>query len=209
MEEKNEVLNKTKLQQWCEEKTEKIIDDLDKFFNNFPDYKSMNIYPIFSNILSCNNKLLLLKDRKFENEDDVEFCFQCFQDIISTINLKVVYVPSQQTFCMFMGWTDRIYKEMLKSNITEIQDMMQFIEQYLIENQMSAGQVGLTKQNLTKFRAQLAGDHGQNLVTQKEQNEDKRARRLQSKDELFKKLKDMGYTGPTIDNVDNSSNKKR
>ena len=101
----NEVLAKSKLQQWCEDKTTNIISDVQQFFVECPEYKSMNVYPIFSKILSRDNKLLKLKERKFDDPEDVEFCFQCFQDIMATINLKVVYVPSIQTFCMFMGWT--------------------------------------------------------------------------------------------------------
>ena len=194
----NEVLAKSKLQQWCEDKTTNIISDVQQFFVECPEYKSMNVYPIFSKILSRDNKLLKLKERKFDDPEDVEFCFQCFQDIMATINLKVVYVPSIQTFCMFMGWTSRIYKQMLNDSPEEIQDMMQVINEYILENQISAGQQGLLKQNLTKFRAQLAGDQGQNLVTQKEQNEENRSnKKIKSKEELLKDLKNMGYKVPT------------
>lgn len=198
LENKNEVLTKSKLQQWCEDKTTDIISDIQQFFDECPGYQTMNVYPIFSKILSRDNKMLKLKDRKFDNPEDVEFCFQCFQDIMATINLKVVYVPSIQTFCMFMGWTSRIYKQMLNDSPTDIQDMMQVINEYILENQISAGQQGLLKQNLTKFRAQLAGDQGQNLVTQKEQNEENRSnKKIKSKEELLKDLKNMGYKGPT------------
>lgn len=194
----NEVLAKSKLQQWCEDKTTNIISDVQQFFVECPEYKSMNVYPIFSKILSRDNKLLKLKERKFDDPEDVEFCFQCFQDIMATINLKVVYVPSIQTFCMFMGWTSRIYKQMLNDSPEEIQDMMQVINEYILENQISAGQQGILKQNLTKFRAQIAGDQGQNLVTQKEQNEENRSnKKIKSKEELLKDLKNMGYKVPT------------
>lgn len=194
----NEVLAKSKLQQWCEDKTTNIISDVQQFFVECPEYKSMNVYPIFSKILSRDNKLLKLKERKFDDSEDVEFCFQCFQDIMATINLKVVYVPSIQTFCMFMGWTSRIYKKMLNDSPEEIQDMMQVINEYILENQISAGQQGILKQNLTKFRAQIAGDQGQNLVTQKEQNEENRSnKKIKSKEELLKDLKNMGYKVPT------------
>lgn len=195
---KNEVLAKSKLQQWCEDKTTNIISDVQQFFVECPEYKSMNVYPIFSKILSRDNKLLKLKERKFDNPEDVEFCFQCFQDIMATINLKAVYVPSIQTFCMFMGWTSRIYKQMLNDSPEEIQDMMQVVNEYILENQISAGQQGILKQNLTKFRAQIAGDQGQNLVTQKEQNEENRSnKKIKSKEELLKDLKNMGYKVPT------------
>ena len=76
--------------------------------------------------------------------------------------------------------------------------MMQVINEYILENQISAGQQGILKQNLTKFRAQIAGDQGQNLVTQKEQNEENRSnKKIKSKEELLKDLKNMGYKVPT------------
>lgn len=108
---------------------------------------SMNVYPIILNILSTDNKVMKLKDRQFDEVEDVEFCFDMFKDIMSTINLHVIYVPNQQSFCMFMGWTDRIYKKMLNNSLEDIQDMMQFVNEYIIACQTSAGQTGIAKQN--------------------------------------------------------------
>lgn len=201
---KDEVLEKSKIQKWCEVKHKKITDDLMVFFEQYKGkLNSINIYPIISKILGTDNSIMKLKDREFDEAEDVETCFEAFKDIMATINLNVVYIPSQQSFCMFMGWTDRIYKKMLNSSTEDIQDMMQLINEYLIECQASAGQSGFAKQNLTKFRMQMAGDHGHNLVTQKEQNEDDRSRKtMKSKDELIKKLKDMGAKGPTVENAE-------
>lgn len=206
----NEVLEKTKIQKWCEEKHHKIINDLMEFFEtNKGKLSSMNIYPIISNILSVDNKVMKLKDRQFDEVEDVEFCFDMFKDIMSTINLHVIYVPSQQSFCMFMGWTDRIYKKMLSGTTEDIQDMMQLINEYILECQASAGQIGITKQNLTKFRMQLAGEHGQNLVTQKEQNEENRSnKKMKGFDELYKQLENMGSKGLTVENGKKLSKKR-
>ena len=206
-----ETLAESKIQKWCKDKHDRIIDMLYDFFSNNKDkLSSMNVYPIISNILSTDNKMIKLKDRKFEDPEDVEFCFDLFKDIMSTINLNVIYVPSQQSFCMFMGWTDKIYKKMLLSSTDDIQDMMQSIDEYIIECQISAGQQGILKQNLTKFRTQLAGDHGQNLVTQKEKNEEDRSKKkIKSRDELLKELQNMGSKGPNIENMQIKSKKKK
>lgn len=206
----NEVLGKSRIQKWCEEKHKKIINNLMEFFEtNKGKLNSMNVYPIISNILSVDNKIMKLKDRQFDEVEDVEFCFDMFKDIMSTINLHVIYVPSQQSFCMFMGWTDRVYKRMLNNSPEDIQDMMQLINEYIFECQMSAGQIGITKQNITKFRGQLAGEHGQNLVTQKEQNEEDRSnKKMKGFDELYKQLQNMGSKGLTVENGEKLTKKR-
>jgi len=199
-----------KIQKWCEEKQTKVIDSLNTFFTQNEDkLGSMNVYPIISNILSIDNKIMKLKDRQFNEAEDVEFCFDVFRNIMSLINLKLIYVPSQQSFCMFMGWTDRVYKKMLNNSSDDIQDMMQLINEYIIECQMSAGQQGILKQNLTKFRTQLAGEHGHNLVTQKEQNEEDRSKKkIKGIDELYKQLENMGSKGLTIEDGDKIMKKR-
>lgn len=190
----NEVKDKSNVEKWCEEKHEQIINDLSEFFSKYINAKDMNIYPIISKILTSKDKIYKLKEREFDNAEDLEFCFDMFKDIMATINLNVIYVPSQQSFCMFMGWTDRIYKKMLKDSTDDIRDIMQLVDEYIIECQISAGQQGILKQNLTKFRTQLAGDHGNNLVTQKEQmEEDRNKHKLKTKEELQKMLNEQGF----------------
>lgn len=204
----NEIKGKSKVQEWCEKKYEQVNNDLFDFFEKYPDCKNMNVYPIISKILTSSDKISKLKKREFDDTEDLEFCFDKFKDIMATINLKVIYVPSQQIFCMFMGWTDRIYKNMMNNSTDDLQDIMQLINEYLIECQISAGQQGILKQNLTKFRAQLSGDHGQNLVTQKEQMEDDRFKnKHKSKEQLEQELKAMGFKAPTIENVDKLTKK--
>ena len=114
---------------------------------------------------------------------------------------------NNHSVCLW-GWTDRVYKKMLNNSIEDIQDMMQLINEYIIECQISAGQQGILKQNLTKFRTQLAGEHGHNLVTQKEQNEENRSnKKMKGFDELYKQLESMGSKGLTVENGEKLSKK--
>lgn len=56
----------------------------------------------------------------------------------------------------------------------------------------SAGRAGFPKPNLTKFRVQTSGAHGNELVTQKEKNEDNRiTKKLKSAEQLQKELVNM------------------
>ena len=59
---------------------------------------------------------------------------------------------------------------------------------------MAAGQLGYSKASLTKFRSQIAGNHGQNFVTQKEENDNnKSAGKTKSPEELQRELENMGF----------------
>jgi len=181
---------------WVEAKTSKILDEWQNFVDLKADegtkLKNVNIVPIVANLLSINNRVIKLKDRKFTNSEDVEVCFDLFKWIMATINLKAVYHPSQQSFCMFMGWTDRIYKEMLEST-DDIKELMQMVDSYLYDCQMSAAQLGFATQGITKFRGQVAGEKGMNLVTQKEQNmTDNTVRKMKTPEDLHKMLANMG-----------------
>lgn len=190
----NEVKDKSIVEKWCEEKHGQITNDLSEFFGEHKNANTMNVYPIISKILTSKDKISKLKDREFDNAEDLEFCFDKFKDIMATINLNVIYVPDQQDFCTFMGWTDRIYKKMLKDSPNDIREVMEVINEYVLSADMKAGQQGILKQNITKFKMQLAGDHGQNLVTQKEQmEEDRNKRKQKSTVELMKELENMGF----------------
>lgn len=187
---------KSTLIDWVETKTAKIEDAWQEFVSvkqaEGTGLKNVNIVPIVANLLSIDNRVIKLKDRKFTDPEEVEVCFDLFKGIMATLNLKVVYHPSQQSFCMFMGWTDRIYKEMLDST-EEIKELMQMVDSYLYDCQMSAAQLGFATQGITKFRGQIAGEKGMNLVTQKEQNmTDNSVRKMKTVDDLHQALKNMG-----------------
>jgi hypothetical protein len=137
-----------------------------------------------------------MSEREFTSADEVLHCLVMYQEIMAYINEKCVFVPSIETFCMFMGWTAQIYRKMLLDAPSDIRDTMAMVEDYIIESQLSAAQRGFIKGNVTKFRSQIAGEHGQGLVTQKEQNSDNiQKERLKSKDQLVKELMNMGVKG--------------
>lgn len=92
-----------------------------------------------------------------------------------------------------MGWTAKFYDDMLNSTNDDIRAMMEMINDYIIDSQLSAGQRGFIKANLTKFRAQTAGEHGHSLITQKEQlSSGGKSTELKSKEQLIAELEGMG-----------------
>lgn len=183
----------SKLIEWIDSKYEYINSEIEKMKLLDIDFDNKNTHPIYCEMLSCNNDFKSMQSRRFENPDEVLYCLRIYQKIVATINCFDVFVPSIENFCMFMGWTAKMYKQMLQDTLPDIMDTMQMIEDYLIESQLSAGQSGIAKPNLTKFRVQTSGAHGNELVTQKEKNEDDRiTKKLKTAEQLQKELANMG-----------------
>lgn len=184
---------------WIRNKHEKVSVSIDTFFES-EDAKerlqSIYVYPIICSFFSNGNDYQEMQNRLFTSPEEVLICLELYQDIIAKINYKTVFVPTIENFCMWMGWTATIYKQMLTDTHDDIKQVMQMINDYIIESQLSAGQSGFAKATLTKFRSQLAGEHGNNLVTQKEQNEENRAKGIKSKEQLIKELQGFGFSLP-------------
>ena len=141
--------------EWIEDKSNLIDIQLNEFFkkNEFK-LQLMNTYPIICNYLSVNNDIEGLEQRSFEDHNVLFKAFMKYQNIISKINERTVFVASKENFCFFMGWTTKFYDDMLSNTSEEVKAMMEMINDYIIDSQLSAGQQGLLKANLTKFRAQ-------------------------------------------------------
>lgn len=183
----------SKLIEWIDNKYNYVMQQIQTMAES--DLTDKNTHPIYLALLSHQNDFKSMQDRRFEDAEEVMYCLKKYQAIIAEINKNDVFVPSIENFCMFMGWTAKVYKQMLQDTLPDIMDTMQMIEDYLIESQLSAGQAGITKPNLTKFRVQTAGAHGNELVTQKEKNEDDRVtKKLKSAEQLQKELKNMGVS---------------
>lgn len=183
--------------EWIDKKYDVVMYKIDDFFQSEIAKKrlqSIFTYPIFCKILASGNSSDDVHTREFNDPYDVIHCLYKFQDVVAYINMQVVFIPSIENFCMFMGWTASIYKQMLHDSSTEIQSVMQMVDDYIIESQMAAGQNGFGRASLTKFRSQLAGDHGNNFVTQKEENDNnKKKNELKTPEELQEELEQMGY----------------
>ncbi len=155
------------------EKEEKIETELDTFFSSDEAkerLQSMFSQPIFCNILSIDNDYKTMKEREFSEPEEVLECLSVYQEIIANINMKTTFIPSIENFCMFMGWTARVYKKMLQGNNIpeEIKEVMNSVNDYLLESQLSAGQRGAATVGITKLEGQDLGNNGFEMVTQKE-----------------------------------------
>ncbi|WP_195395334.1 hypothetical protein [Holdemania sp. 1001302B_160321_E10] len=187
------------LLEWITKKYNRIISDLnrdildsEKMKARFANDDGVNIYPIVAYIFNKDNNLSEMADRSFTNPEEIDFCLKKYQEIMYMLNKEINFVPTKENFCQFMGWTAEVYNQNLNSDADDIRAVMQMVEDYLIDSQLSAGQGGVTKANLTKFRTQVSGNNGHSLVTQKEANEDNRFKaRFKPADQLERELKNL------------------
>lgn len=199
--------------EWINEKKKKIDDQLLQFFESDEAkdrLQSMFSQPIFCNILSIDNDYKTMKEREFSEPEEVLECLSAYQEIIANINMRTTFIPSIENFCMFMGWTARVYKKMLQGDNTpeEIKEVMNSVNDYLLESQLSAGQRGAATVGITKLRAQAAGNNGFEMVTQKEKiSEDRMGKADKTKEELQLELEKMGFIFE--DNKKEIGNKKK
>lgn len=184
-----------KLTEWIDKKTEEIMGKV----HEIKDWETKPTFmqPTLCNMLSEGNDIKTMRDRSFHDPEEVMHCLHCYQNVIAAFNELTIFIPSIETFCMFMGWTSKVYRQMLTDTSADIMEVTALIEDYIVENQLAAGQTGAAGQTITKFRTQAAGEHGHGIVTQKEQNdEDHRKKDLLSKDDLEQQLIKMGFKTP-------------
>lgn len=188
----NKKQNKSALIQWVDRKCETISKELANLFRNEIN-ENGSVHPIITEIISCDNDFDSTRYRDFSNGNEVIYCFRIFQALISRINRYTFFLPTKENFCMFMGWTAKTYQRMMNESSEEVKEAMEVVNDYLVEAMLSAGMQGKTSASLTKFRTQVAGEHGLSLVTEKEKNQQTRqADSMLSKDELLKKLESLG-----------------
>lgn len=181
---------------WLDTKCMKIEKELKDLFD-----KGKNVKFIYPEIITIFKILNVEKKQLSECGSDIEAALDKFQDIIALINRNAVFVPEIENFSIFMGWTSRKYKQMAQSTDEEIREAMELVDDYIFACQYNAGQSGILKGNLTKFRSQLSGSHGQGVVTSKESSDiNKNVKQEKSQEQLLKELSRMGFDTQLPDN---------
>lgn len=189
---------KSELVCWIDVKVENIYAELRRLFEEQSDKKIKSgafKHPIICKILSMDNPSIeQAKRRKFNDSDDLEYCFRKYQDVIAEINLYTILIPSIETFCMFMGWTAATMKIVANNASQDIQAVLDLVEDYIVDSQLTAGQSGFVRASITKFRTQVSGEHGQGLMTAKEEQSKKHTDgQTKKRDELLADLENLGF----------------
>lgn len=151
--------------------------------------KTVSIYPIVSYILSNDNSLCSMKERKF----DAEIIYQVlikFKYFIMKLSQYQTVIPTRELFCMFIGWNTSIYQSMVDDE-GEVGEVMNMVEDYIIDFNMSEAQKKNINASVTKFRTQVSGKHGHSQVTKKEEIIQNRSDNRKDKDQLEAELEKL------------------
>lgn len=147
-------------------------------------------YPIVANLFTENNNRKT-NNYKWDN-DHIEYAFRLYMRLIAEINMTSVLVPSRENFCFFVNWNAKTYEMLFNSEDEATSACMTMVEDYIIDCQLSMGQTGVTRSSIAKFRTQIAGEHGNALVTQKEvQNVNKNNVKTKSMEQIAKELENL------------------
>lgn len=201
---KSKRIDKSDLIKWVDVKCKKMSEAFSELFKDqLTDEASL--HPIITEILSYDNDFDSTRYRDFSKGSEVVYCFRLYQSLMSKINRHTFFLPTKENFCMFMGWTSKAYQRMLNDSSEEVKEAMEIVNDYLVEAMLSAGMSGKTSPTLTKFRTQVAGEHGLSLVTEKEKaSQSKQTDTMLSKEELIKNLEALGFQHKKTDEAEHT-----
>lgn len=178
----------------CDKKIEQTLElvknneDLVKRLYDKKD-KEASIYPIVAYVLNKDNSLKNMKERQFDNETIYQVLLK-FQFFIMMLAEYQTIVPTRELFCMFIGWNTALYQELAESE-SDVQEVINLVEDYILDFNMSAAQNGQLNANLTRFRTQISGKHGHSQVTKKEENMQNRSDARKDKEQLARELEEI------------------
>lgn len=91
--------------------------------------------------------------------DQLDIIFEAYRQALVEINRVTPMIPTKENFCAFAGISVALYNKWLSDIIDEDKmEMMNRIDDYIKDNQLTAAQLGHTKEVTTIFRAKAA--HG-------------------------------------------------
>ena len=151
--------------EWLDTKAKNVIEVMLTYCE-----KGKVSYPVFAHTISSTDET---KQQMKWNADTIDHGIKKYKEILFKINLEVSVAPSVESFCSFLGWNARKYKELLNASNSDIYPSMTMINDYILDCQLSMAQNGQIKGNMTQFRAQVAGEHGAGLMTQREKPTDR------------------------------------
>lgn len=99
--------------------------------------------------------------------DEMNIVYEAYVDMITMVNKKlmelngkdnVAYLPTKQNFCGFAGITTNIYTKYLMSDNEYMREVMQKIDDYITDTNLSMAQANQVNAIPTMFRAKT--EHG-------------------------------------------------
>lgn len=129
---------------------EKLEDELFNLVHKLKHIdNSMSTIEI-TNLLS--RKTIIGAVPKYSNIE-LGILFDYYKQFISQINKVQTYLPTKKNFCSFAGISSNTYNRYIQSEDSERREIMQMIDDYITDLQLTSAQNGEIKEISTIFRS--------------------------------------------------------
>ena len=178
--------------EWLEEKRTNIMFELNAIEAELTSGARKLNYPLISKWL-CDGNALEIKEYA-EREFDAQailYALRVYQDLMAEFNQRTVLVPSKENFCMLIGWNAQTFDLMEDSMNEEVRASMSLVVDYIVDSNISMGQSGDIRSNMTKFRLNAAGKHGHGIISEKDKKAEKKEKQTKSLEQIQKDLAEL------------------
>ena len=77
--------------------------------------------------------------------------FDYYKQFIGQINKTQTYLPTKKNFCSFAGISSNVYNRYIQSEDSERREIMQMIDDYITDLQLTSAQNGEIKRNINNI----------------------------------------------------------
>jgi len=170
---KNEIFERTKAQlpNILKEKTDSIVKEIETIYQEKEDAKVWEETKYGQKLDTIDYGLVeariapLIMNRSVNfysnityTADELYIIYQEFIRMISEINKKLKYLPSKKKFCSFAGISTSTYGSYLQDFDANKRNVMQMIDDYITDVNLSSAQQGDVREITTMFRSKA--EHG-------------------------------------------------
>lgn len=92
------------------------------------------------------------------NNTELAMLFDYYKQFIDQINKVQAYLPTKKNFCSFIGISSNTYNSWKQSDDSERREILQMIDDYITDLQLTSAQNGEIKEVTTIFRSKA--EHG-------------------------------------------------
>ena len=116
-------------------------------------YKVLRVNPIVINKYFFSSINPLSGYLPLYSPETLAVVFDLYEEICSIVNEKIGnYLPTLSNFCKFAGITITTFKNYNESSDINMRILTEKIEDYCFDTSVTASQLGMAKENITKYR---------------------------------------------------------
>lgn len=116
-------------------------------------YKTVKANPIIINKYFFSSINPLSGYQPLYSPETLSIVFELYEDICSEVNERIGnYIPTLSNFCKFAGITNTTLKNYYNSSDLNMRVLVEKIEDYCFDTSVTASQLGIAKESITKYR---------------------------------------------------------